>query len=115
MSKKWMMILMFASLVFAACTGPAVSQVPSLDEILAPTVALDVQNQVSALLGVPVESLKIVKIEQMEWSDGCLGLPAAGESCTQAITPGWLIIFSVDGQEYSFRINETATVLRQET
>lgn len=117
MLKKWMMILLFAGLVLAACTGPAVSttQIPSLDEVLSPAVALDVQNQVSALLGVPVESIQIVEIEQMEWSDGCLGLPAEGESCTQAITPGWFIVFSVDGKEYSFRINETGTVLRQET
>jgi hypothetical protein len=118
-SKKWIMFLVVAVLVLTGCTSPVISttqQVPSidLDELLSPEMALDIQNQVSALLGVPVESIQIVNIEQMEWPDGCLGLPAEGEVCTQAITPGWLLVFSVDGQEFRFRVNDTGTVLRQE-
>ena len=120
MLKKWIVSLVLTSFVLAGCTGgtdvPAVvtQVVPVLEDVLPPDVALNIRNQVSEILGVPVESIQLKTIEPMEWPDGCLGLPEPDEACTQAVTPGWLLVFTADGQEYRFRADQTGTVIRQE-
>lgn len=87
---------------------------PALGDVLPPDVALNVQNEASALLGVPVESIQIQNVEKMNWPNACLGLPEADEACAQVITPGWLLTFSLAGQEYRYRVDATGTVIRQE-
>lgn len=118
MPKKWIVTLACAGLVLAACvsdTDVPVTQVnPALENVLPPEVALNVQHQISETLGVPVESIRIEQVEQMDWPNGCLGLPEADEACTEAITPGWLLVFNINDQQYRYRANETGTVIRQE-
>ena len=122
MLKKWIVpLVLLAGIVLAACSGsgtdvPAVvtQVIPALEDVLPPDVALNIRNQVSEILGVPVESIQLKSIEQMEWPDGCLGLGGPDESCVQAVTPGWLLVFSANGQEYRFRADQTGTVIRQE-
>lgn len=122
MSKKWIVSLLCASLVLAGCSATdtaippvAVTQVlPVLEDVVPADVALTIRNRVSELLGVPVESIQLESIEQTDWPNGCLGLPEADEVCTEAITPGWLLVFTVDGQEYRFRADQTGTVIRRE-
>jgi hypothetical protein len=122
MSKKLIVSLVCASLLLAACSAAgtnippvAVTQVlPILEDVLPPDVALTIRNRVSEILGVPVESIQLQSMEQMEWPDGCLGLPEADEVCTEAITPGWLLVFNVDGEEIRFRVDQTGTMIRRE-
>jgi hypothetical protein len=119
MPKKWIMSLVCASLLLAACGANgrdvSVTQViPALEDVLPPDVALNIRNRVSEILGVPVESIQLKSLEQMEWPNGCLGLPEPDEVCTEAITPGWLLVFSADGQDYRFRADQTGTVIRRE-
>jgi hypothetical protein len=113
------MMLVCAGLFLAACTAsrtevPATEANPALAGVLPPDVALTIRNQVSELLGVPIESIQISQLEKMEWPNSCLGLPEAEQVCTEVITPGWLLTFSIDGQEYQFRADETGTVIRQD-
>ena len=121
MPKTWIVLLVCAGLLLAACNAnvtdiPAIATqiIPALEDVLPPDVALNIRNQVSEILGVPVESIQLVSIEQMEWPDSCLGLGAPDESCAAAVTPGWLLVFSADGQEHRFRADQTGTVIRQE-
>ncbi len=66
--------------------------------------ALPVAQQALAdYLGIELESLELEKIEDAEWSDGCLGLGGPAESCLAAITPGYAITFTVDGESYIVR------------
>lgn len=119
---KLIVSLVLASVLLAACGAGgteiptiAVTQViPVLEDVLPPDVALNIRNQVSEILGVPVESIQLESIEPMEWPDSCLGLGGPDESCAQAVTPGWLLVFSANGQEYRFRADQTGTVIRQE-
>jgi hypothetical protein len=113
------MVLVSAGLLLAACSTsqantPATQANPALADALPPDVALNIQNQVSELLGVPVESLQVQTVEKKEWPDSCLGLGGADEACAQVITPGWLLAFNVNGQEYRYRVDETGMVVRQE-
>ena len=115
----WVVSVMMTGFVLAACgTGGAetvaTQVIPVLEDVLPPDVALNIRNQVSQILGVPVESIELNSIEPMDWPDGCLGLPEPEEACTEAITPGWLLVFTADGQEYRFRADQTGTVIRQE-
>jgi hypothetical protein len=63
---------------------------------------------------VPVESIVISNVEKMDWPDGCLGLPQGDEACVEAITPGWLLTFNINDQEYRYRVDEAGTNIRQE-
>ena len=118
MQKKLIVSLVAAALLLAACAAgtdvPTVQGNPSLNDVLPPEVALNIQNQISQILGVPVESIQLESIEQMDWPNGCLGLPEPEEVCTEVITPGWLLVFNVDGQDYRFRVDQTGTVIRRE-
>ena len=112
-------LLVCAGLLLAACTTsstdvPPTQVNPALEDALPADVALTIRNQISELLGVPIESIQIEKLEKMDWPNSCLGLPQADEACAEAITPGWLLTFNIDGQEFRFRANETGTVIRQE-
>jgi hypothetical protein len=67
---------------------------------------------------VPVEEIEVVSSERMEWTDSCLGLGGPAESCLQAITPGWLVILQVAGEDavVEARTDESGDVVRfQET
>ena len=88
--------------------------IATIANALPPDVAVNVQNRVGEILNTPVENLQLESIQQMEWPNGCLGLPEQAEVCTEAITPGWLLVFNVNGQKYRFRIDQTGTVVRQE-
>ena len=119
MSKNWMIVLLLAGLALAACSSnqanpPATQVNPALEDVLPPDVALNVQNYIIETTGVAVENIEIRNVEQMDWPNGCLGLPEGDEACVEAITPGWLLTFNVNDQEYRYRVDQTGTVIRQE-
>jgi len=119
MSKRWIVVLASAVLVLTACATsrtdvPATQVNPALENVLPPDVALNVQNQISETLGVAIENIQIEQVEQMDWPNSCLGLPEADEACVEAITPGWLLTFNINGQQYQYRVDKTGTVIRQE-
>jgi hypothetical protein len=117
--KKWIIGLVLTGVLLAACGTsrtdvPATQVNPDLENVLPPDVALNVQNQISQNLGGAIEKMQITKVEKMDWPNGCLGLPQGDEVCTEAITPGWLLTFHIDGKEYKYRVDKTGTVIRQE-
>lgn len=120
MLKKWIVAaLVSAGLLLTACGSarnnvPATQQNPDLQNVLPPDVALNVQNQISATMGVTVGSIQIKQVEKKDWPNSCLGLPKDNESCAEVITPGWLLTFDVNGHEYKYRVDQTGTVIRQE-
>jgi hypothetical protein len=77
-----------------------------------PQAVLDAQKQVAEAMGVPVEQLQLVAVDQVQWSDACLGLPQPGEMCAQTTVPGWRAILNVDGQEVEVRTNLAGDVVR---
>jgi hypothetical protein len=67
-----------------------------------------------AQLGAAAETVAVVSVEPMDWSDSCLGLGGPAESCLAAITPGYRIVLSVDGVEYVVRSDLEGSALRLE-
>jgi hypothetical protein len=82
------------------------------DQVLLPAVVTAAQAWLAVQLGVEVENVMIQKTEQVEWSDGCLELGGPDESCLAAITPGWLIVFEVNGESYEVHTDEDGSSIR---
>ena len=103
MSKKIVFAVSLFALVLAACASAAASQ---------PAEVVAAREWLAERLGVEVERVTIRSSEEVEFSDGCLGLGGPAESCLAAITPGWLIIFEVDGDAYEVHTDEGASQIR---
>jgi hypothetical protein len=119
MFKKLLIISALASMLLSACSLsfgiPATQTVPTVvAETLPPEVAVEIQNRLSETLGVAMDHIEIETVEKRDWPNGCLGLAEPDEVCTEAITPGWLVVFSIDGTQYRYRVDETGTNIRQE-
>jgi heat shock protein HslJ len=121
--RRLAVILTGLLLVVAAC-APAGSGVPVTGEtatpfeptgaapVLPPEAALDAQQWLMEQLNVAVDQVRIVDLEQADWTDSCLGLGRLNESCLQVITPGWRVVFEVNGVTYEVRTDETGDILR---
>jgi hypothetical protein len=118
MTKHWLVIVLLAGVILGACSpnqSAVVTQVnPGLENVIPPDVALNVQNFISGSMGVTPEDIEIKNVEQKDWPDGCLGLPQGEEACVEKITPGWLLTFNINNQEYKYRVDQTGTIIRQE-
>jgi len=88
------------------------SGTPAATLDLPPQVVLDAQQWLATQLNMAVEQLQIVEMEQAEWTDSCLGLGRLNESCAQVITPGWRVVFEINGQPYEVRTDETGSTIR---
>ncbi len=89
-------------------TVPALGT-PATDPAAATTAAV---AQLAADLGLAESDIEVVSAEPTEFSDGCLGLGGPEESCLQAITPGWLVMLSANGQEYEVHTDATGQQVR---
>jgi len=79
-----------------------------------PPAALAAREALAELLGAYAESIEIQDIEFATWPDGCLGLPGPGESCTEAMVPGYRVTLLSGTSQYIYRTNERGTSLRRE-
>ncbi|MDO8564376.1 MAG: hypothetical protein Q7R88_00065 [bacterium] len=64
-------------------------------------------------LGIPENEVLVVGVSPLDWPNGCLGIAKEDEFCTQAITPGFLVILKAEDREYRYRTNNEATVVRR--
>lgn len=64
--------------------------------------------------GVGEGKILILTAYDREWPDGCLGLAAAGEFCTQAIVPGYEVTVQVKGEEHIYRSSADGSVVRKQ-
>lgn len=81
-------------------------------ETLPQSVREAVLNDLSTRTSLPASTFTIVSVEPRTWSDGCLGLSAPGQFCTQVIVPGWQVIVSHNQQQWIYRTDETGSQVR---
>nr|WP_290221718.1 S-layer homology domain-containing protein [Trichocoleus desertorum] len=72
-------------------------------------ISRTVLQQVSQSQNLSLSSLRIVRAERVEWSNGCLGLGGPGVACTQAIVPGYRVFVEGDNKTWVFRTNATGS------
>ncbi len=59
-------------------------------------------QDLATYLGVRAKDVEVKSGEEVEWSDGSLGCPEKERMYIQVITPGYLFVLEVDGQEYEY-------------
>lgn len=62
-------------------------------------------------LGIPVEQVKVVKVEAVEWSDTSLGCPESGKMYAQVITPGYRVTLEAAGITYEYHTDKGSNVV----
>ncbi|MBW4514216.1 MAG: hypothetical protein KME11_03210 [Timaviella obliquedivisa GSE-PSE-MK23-08B] len=73
-----------------------------------------VRLDLSERFNVPRQSLKLISFSRETWSNGCLGLEAPNERCTGALVEGWRIEMTDGQQNWVYRTDLTAQVIRPE-
>ena len=115
--KYWMMIVVLLMSIAVACT-PAGNEPAAPGDSPAEQVGEEASSAarlaLASFLGISPDDLTFDKIEEMEWSDSCLGLGGPAESCLAAITPGYAITFTVDGESYVVRTDLEGDAVRVE-
>ncbi len=64
------------------------------------------------LLGVNINQVELVSVQQEQWPNACLGLPQTNESCAQVLTPGYQVLLRVNGQLYQVRTDTSGQQIR---
>jgi hypothetical protein len=71
----------------------------------APEKVLDtVRTDLGKRTGAEPGAMKVVRSEEVVFSDGSLGCGRPGQSYTQATVPGYRIVLAVEGKEYDYRV-----------
>ncbi len=61
-----------------------------------------------------VSAMRILEVQQQQWSDGCLGFGKSDEICTQAITPGYQVVVTDGLKNWTYRTDDTGDAVRLE-
>jgi hypothetical protein len=61
--------------------------------------------------GVPANQITLVSMEAKDWGDTALGCPQEGMMYAQVITPGYLMMFEAQGQQYEYHTDQTTNVV----
>ncbi|MFN2236454.1 MAG: hypothetical protein ACK2U1_19675 [Anaerolineales bacterium] len=98
-----LLVLIFATACGGNPTTPSIDAVTPDLEGLPPVAAIKAREVLAAELDLGIEEVAILSQEQKIWSDSCLGLGGAAESCLQAEVDGWSVELSVNGETYKAR------------
>lgn len=78
------------------------------------SVEAKVRQAASQQFNLSPDKITIVSSSQQSWSDGCLGLGGAAESCLQAIVEGWRVEVTNGQQNLVYRTDGTGNAIRLE-
>ena len=84
------------------------------DEKLPNPIEQRILQQVSAAIGVDMNTLKILSSSIEIWSDSCFGLGTPAEICAAVMTPGWRIIVNDGTIDRIYRTDTEARSIREE-
>jgi hypothetical protein len=70
------------------------------------------QTLVTAI-NVPVEQIKLISTEAVQWLDGCLGIVRINARCMGGPVEGFRIIIEANGQQYELHTNQDGTAVAQ--
>jgi hypothetical protein len=122
--KKNLISILMLTLIITACSpeaqateGPIIDEQPTLTQLPADLTPAQraALTALSENVGLPVDEIKLVSTEAVEWPDGCLGVQEEGLACTQVIIPGFRVILEANGRQVEYRTNEDGTQIRPAT
>jgi hypothetical protein len=71
-----------------------------------------VREDLARQLGLDPLAIRLVETVPVDWPDACLGLPAAGESCAQVLSPGFRVVVEAGGESYEYRTDRDGSIVR---
>jgi hypothetical protein len=74
----------------------ATNQVPPLEAM---------RDILAQRTGISLAGIEPVSEEQVEWNDACLGVSLPDVMCAEVITPGYRLVYNVDGEEMVIHTN----------
>jgi hypothetical protein len=99
-----------AALLLLATARASDPAAPPAGEV--PEKTLDaVRADLARRSGATPEEMKVVRAEEVVFSDGSLGCARPGQSYTQATVPGYRVIVVVAGKQYDYRVTRRGSVL----
>lgn len=69
------------------------------------------QADLAARQKVPIERVKVIRVEAVDWPDASLGCPEPGLVYAQVITPGWRILLRVGTREFTYHSDQRRVIL----
>lgn len=97
-----------------ATAGDNVTPEGAVQGVTVNEAAAAARADLATKLGVSLDRIVVTKVESKTWSDGCLGLGGAAESCLQALVEGYQVELEVGGAPYVYRTDATGLALRLE-
>lgn len=71
--------------------------------------------QLATNLGLEEEGISVLRSEEVEFSDACLGVRIEGMLCAQMITPGREIVLEAEGIQYVYHTTEDGSRIQPAT
>jgi hypothetical protein len=93
----------------------AIATQPLRDENLPDSVVQAVLQDASRRSNLPSQELNIVRVQQRDWPDGCLGLALSGTFCSQAVVSGWQVTVNAEQQSFVYRTDNSGSVVKLES
>lgn len=78
----------------------------------APVAALNAAADLAQRLKIDVNTITLISVEAVDWSDACLGIHQPEVMCAQVITSGYKVMLEANGQRYEYHTNESGSVVR---
>jgi len=72
-------------------------------------------KQLAENLGLNESDISVLRSEEVEFSDACLGVAMEGVMCAQVVTPGREIILEADGVQYAYHTSEDGSRIQPAT
>lgn len=74
-------------------------------------IIVQAKEDLAKRLGVQISEIELLSFEEVVWPDSSLGCPQPGMAYAQMLTPGFLIILSVDDQAYEYHASRGTEVI----
>ncbi|MGD2157285.1 MAG: hypothetical protein PVG14_02390 [Anaerolineales bacterium] len=103
-------------LLFLAACAPVAATTPM--ETVQPVQQIEAvqraEEDLAQKLDVAIETIQVVKVQDAEWQDTCLGLGKEDEGCALVVTTGFQVTLEAQGAQYIYRTDDTGSDVRLE-
>lgn len=89
----------------AATATPSATPAAGEKDVPVSPAAQAAKDTLAQQLGLDASKITLVKVESVQWPDGCLGVPQPGIMCNMLVTPGYRVILQAAGQQYEYHTN----------
>ena len=112
--KKVLISVLILFLLLTACSPQAAAtEVPATVEVTSTHINVDITRaqraaieRLSKNLGIPVDQIKVVSTEAVDWPDSCLGVSVEGIMCSQVVTSGFRVVLEANGKQVEYHTNQ---------